>query len=125
MSTAIPLYGSVKFGCVRWDCSRGYLYELLGAGKINAIRDGRRTKIEIASGDKYFSSLPQFSSTPEMPFGRRRKPKADAHFASLPLAESGARATSFDDESARRTNNERPKQASKRARPTVPPAVAR
>jgi hypothetical protein len=78
MSTAVPLYCSVKYGCARWDCSRGSLYELLGAGKINAIKDGSRTKIETASGDEYFRSLPKFSASPEMPFGRRRNPKTAA-----------------------------------------------
>jgi hypothetical protein len=63
--SAVPLFCSVEYGCARWSCSRGYLYELLAAAKIRAVMDGRRTKIETASGDAYFSSLPEFSTRPK------------------------------------------------------------
>jgi hypothetical protein len=78
MST-VPLFCSVEYGCARWSCSRGYLYELLAAAKIRAVLDGRRTKIETASGDAYFSSLPEFSTRPaDRGPKRKRKPKAVA-----------------------------------------------
>jgi hypothetical protein len=73
----VPLFCSVEYGCARWSCSRGYLYELLAAAKIRAIKDGRRTKIETASGDEYFSSCPDFSTSPKT-FKPQRKPKHTA-----------------------------------------------
>jgi hypothetical protein len=60
------------------------LYELLAAGKIRAVLDGRRTKIETASGDEYFSSLPEFSASPKRLVGRNRKQKTAA--AALPAS---------------------------------------
>ena len=69
---AVPLYISVNDACSRWGCSRGYLYELLATGKLTARKLGSRTRLEIAAGDAFFSSLPKAEIRPQ------RKPKADA-----------------------------------------------
>jgi hypothetical protein len=84
--SAVPLFCSVEYGCARWSCSRGYLYELLAAAKIRAVMDGRRTKIETASGDAYFSSLPEFSTRPK-DRGPKRKQKAASALAAAPRTE--------------------------------------
>lgn len=75
---AVPLFCSVEYGCNRWSCSRDYLYELLTAGKIHAVIDGRRTKIQTASGDTYFLNLPSFKDGPRRAYGRNLKPKPAA-----------------------------------------------
>jgi hypothetical protein len=73
MSAQVPLYGSVKYGCARWDCSRSGLYELISTGKIRAIKDGARTKVDIASGDAHFASLPDFMTSDKAKCDPRRK----------------------------------------------------
>jgi excisionase family DNA binding protein len=72
---------SIKYACAHYGCSPSHLYELLAAGKIRAIRDGRRTKIEVASGDAYFLSRAAAEFGGKRLGGdskRKRKPKAAA-----------------------------------------------
>jgi excisionase family DNA binding protein len=65
MSTTIaPLYCSIRDACTRWGISRNYVYELLGAGEIKAIKLGVRTRIEVASIEAYFASLPKADIKP-------------------------------------------------------------
>jgi excisionase family DNA binding protein len=66
-----PLYCSVNDACVRWNCSRGHLYELLAADKIRAVKLGLRTKVEVASGDAFFASLPPAKIKPRKPRGSK------------------------------------------------------
>ena len=49
---------SIRGGCVRWDVSRSRLYDVLGQGLVKSYKDGRRTLIDVASGDAYFTSMP-------------------------------------------------------------------
>jgi hypothetical protein len=51
------------------------LYELIGAGKVRAVKDGTRTKVEIASGDVYFATLPDFRTVDTAKCDPRRKGK--------------------------------------------------
>jgi hypothetical protein len=53
-----PINVTIKVGCDRWGTSRSYLYRLAGEGKIIFRKVGRRTLVDVASGDKYFTSLP-------------------------------------------------------------------
>lgn len=43
-----------------YDYGRTSTYELLNEGKIQGVRDGRRTKIIRASADAYVASLPRY-----------------------------------------------------------------
>jgi hypothetical protein len=51
------LFCSIDHACARWGCSRSALYDLLSAGKIRALTDGRWTRIVVASGDAYFGFI--------------------------------------------------------------------
>jgi hypothetical protein len=53
-----PLYVSVRDACTRYNCSRSALYLLIGAGKIAAVKNGRRTLVVVASADAHFAALP-------------------------------------------------------------------
>ncbi len=50
--------------CARYNIGRSYLYRLIGDGKIEAVKDGARTKIVVASADAYFASLPKAKIKP-------------------------------------------------------------
>jgi excisionase family DNA binding protein len=49
---------TIPRACDRWGTSRSYLYRLAGDGKIIFRKVGRRTLVDVASGDKYFTLLP-------------------------------------------------------------------
>jgi hypothetical protein len=53
-----PVHASVKDICARHNCSRSHLYALLGDGKIIARKNGLRILIDVASADAHFASLP-------------------------------------------------------------------
>lgn len=53
-------YVSVKEACARWSVGSTYMYGLLKAGLIVAVKLGRRTLVDVESGDRYFASLPRF-----------------------------------------------------------------
>jgi excisionase family DNA binding protein len=53
-----PIHLSVKDACSRHNLSRSALYILIGQGKITAIKNGRRTLINVPSLDSHFASLP-------------------------------------------------------------------
>ena len=57
MSTPVLEY--VSQTCARYSIARSYLYRLIGEGKIEAVKDGSRTKIIVASADAHFASLPK------------------------------------------------------------------
>ena len=59
LATVPKKYESVQQCCHRNDISRSELYRLLGDGKIEAIKDGRRLKLIVDSADAYFASLPR------------------------------------------------------------------
>jgi excisionase family DNA binding protein len=62
MSTPILEY--VSQTCARYNIARSYLYRLIGEGKIEAVKDGSRTKIIVASADAHFASLPKAKIKP-------------------------------------------------------------
>jgi hypothetical protein len=53
-----PVHASVKDICARHNCSRTHVYNLLGEGKIIARKNGPRIIIDVASADAHFASLP-------------------------------------------------------------------
>jgi excisionase family DNA binding protein len=53
--------GSFKEGCALGKFGRTKAYELIEAGKIDAYKDGSRTKIDLNSVDRYQESLPKIS----------------------------------------------------------------
>jgi hypothetical protein len=59
-----PINVTIKVGCDRWGTSRSYLYRLAGDGKIIFRKVGRRTLVDVASGDEYFTSLPMAKIKP-------------------------------------------------------------
>jgi excisionase family DNA binding protein len=54
-----PILEYVSQTCQRYNIARSYLYRLIGEGKIEAVKDGNRTKIIVASADAHFASLPK------------------------------------------------------------------
>jgi excisionase family DNA binding protein len=58
MSQHETIHLSVKDACARHNLSRSALYLLIGAGKIAAIKNGRRTLINVPSLDAHLASLP-------------------------------------------------------------------
>lgn len=42
-------------------------YQLVAAGRIEAVKDGRRTMINLNSVDRYLDSLPRMRSGPLVP----------------------------------------------------------
>lgn len=57
-----PVYLTVDESVQRWRVGRTKFYELLQAGAFRTIKVGRRTLIEIRSGDAFFAGLPSASS---------------------------------------------------------------
>jgi hypothetical protein len=53
-----PINVTIKVGCDRWGISRSYLYRLAGEGRIIFRKSGRRTLVDVETGDKYVLSLP-------------------------------------------------------------------
>jgi hypothetical protein len=53
-----PIHASVRDICARHNCSRSHLYMLLGDGKIIARKNGPRILVDVASADAHFASLP-------------------------------------------------------------------
>jgi excisionase family DNA binding protein len=49
---------SVADACARHNCSRAFLYRLIGGGKVSAVKNGRRTLIVARTLDDHFASLP-------------------------------------------------------------------
>jgi len=59
------VYESIKEFCSRHDVSRSEAYRLFGDGKIEVVKDGRRTKVVVASADAHFASLPKARIKPD------------------------------------------------------------
>jgi excisionase family DNA binding protein len=58
MSQHEPIHLSVRDACARHNLSRSGLYILIGQGKVAAVKNGRRTLINVPSLDAHFASLP-------------------------------------------------------------------
>jgi hypothetical protein len=54
-----PVHESIIQTCLRYNICRSYLYRLIGDGKIEAVKDGKRIKVIVASADAHFASLPK------------------------------------------------------------------
>ena len=65
-----PRYCSIADWVRLSGVSRSVTYELLGDGKIQAVKLGSKTLINVDSGLKYLSSLPPA----EITTGRNRRP---------------------------------------------------
>ena len=70
-----PILEYVSQTCQRYSIARSYLYRLIGEGKIEALKDGNRTKIVVASADAHFASLPKAKIKPAK---RKKTPAAGA-----------------------------------------------
>jgi hypothetical protein len=55
---------SIRGICARHDVSRSHLYHLIGAGQIQAVNNGRRILVVVASADAYFAALPAAKIAP-------------------------------------------------------------
>jgi excisionase family DNA binding protein len=53
---------TIKQHCELYDCSRSYTYELLANGELEAVKDGRITKITRASARARAARLKPFES---------------------------------------------------------------
>ena len=53
-----PINTTIKGGTDRWGVSRSKLYQDAGAGHIIFRKNGRRTLVDVASGDAYYGNLP-------------------------------------------------------------------
>ncbi len=69
-----PRWIDFNGGCVRWNSSRGALYntvaELLAQGKKAAIKKGRRTLLDVPILDEHYTNLP----AAELKTPSKRKP---------------------------------------------------
>jgi excisionase family DNA binding protein len=58
MPNNTPVHVSVNDACARHNCSRAFLYRLIGSGKVAAVKNGRRTLIVARTLDDHFAALP-------------------------------------------------------------------
>ncbi|HMA71786.1 MAG TPA: hypothetical protein VKP67_09915 [Xanthobacteraceae bacterium] len=54
----IPINVTIAGGMARWGVGRSTLYRDGGDGKIIMRKAGKRTLIDVASGDAYYGNLP-------------------------------------------------------------------
>lgn len=59
-----PLAYPIKDACAALGISRSRIYELIGAGKLDARKAGRRTVITGESVKKYMATLPKAMMKP-------------------------------------------------------------
>jgi hypothetical protein len=52
-------FSPVKAACENYGIGKTGIYELLGAGKIDAVKFGRKTLLVVASLERHFASLPK------------------------------------------------------------------
>jgi hypothetical protein len=64
----VPVHMSIKNICARHNCSRSHLYRLLGAGLIEAKKNGFRILVDVASADAHFAQLPKAEIKPDKRF---------------------------------------------------------
>jgi hypothetical protein len=93
-SVVDPRWISVNGGCVRYDSSRGGLYntvaELLAQGKKAAIKKGRRTLLDVQVLDEHYANLPAAELKPSP----KRKPTTSPAPVTAPPTRPSASATS-------------------------------
>lgn len=54
-----PVARPIEAFCSHYGCTRTWAYEQLAAGKLEAVKIGRRTCILTESADRLFVSLPR------------------------------------------------------------------
>ncbi len=59
----VPIYITIAEATLRWGVGRTKFYELLKAGGFRTIKVGRRTLVDVRSGDAFFAALPSAFST--------------------------------------------------------------
>jgi excisionase family DNA binding protein len=64
-----PLLCSIKAGSAVLGVSTRYIVDAIAIGKIKAVKDGRRTLLDVPSLKSYVKSLPAAKGTP---LARRR-----------------------------------------------------
>jgi excisionase family DNA binding protein len=75
----LPPFVPVKEACVVGGFGRSKLYEVVGAGRVRAVKLGSKTLIDTASLLTYLESLPAAQIRPAKPKGTARAAgKADA-----------------------------------------------
>jgi hypothetical protein len=60
----LPPYVRMQEGCEIRNCSAGYMYTLLGAGRVRAKKDGPKLLIDTLSLLDDMASLPEARITP-------------------------------------------------------------
>ena len=58
----MPRLYTVKQFCAAYGCGRTRCYDLIAAGKIEAVKDGPKTLIPVESAEAWAASLPRFKS---------------------------------------------------------------
>ena len=64
MDTIIAL--SIKDFCQNYGVGRSLTYQLIGAGILEAKKQGAKTLIDRASAERWYRSLPAFSPAPRI-----------------------------------------------------------
>jgi hypothetical protein len=64
MDTIIAL--SIKDFCRTYGVGRSLTYQLIGAGILEAKKQGAKTLIDSASAERWYRALPGFSSAPRI-----------------------------------------------------------
>lgn len=59
----VPIYITIAEGTRRWGVGRTKFYELLKANGLRTIKVGRRTLVDVRSGDAFFDALPSAFAT--------------------------------------------------------------
>ena len=74
METLVAL--SIKDFCQNYGVGRSLTYQLIGAGILEAKKQGAKTLIDGASAERWYRSLPEFS--PARRITKMRKTRAAA-----------------------------------------------
>jgi hypothetical protein len=55
---------SIRDFCSAYGCGRTRTYDLIAAGKLQAVKNGPRTMIDAESAEQWAASLPRFRPPP-------------------------------------------------------------
>jgi hypothetical protein len=58
---------SIRAFCDAYCVGRTRTYELIAAGKLQAVKNGPRTMIDVESAEQWAASLPRFKSAGALP----------------------------------------------------------
>jgi excisionase family DNA binding protein len=68
-----PLVVSVKNAAIILDAGRSTVWEMLASGELDAVKDGGRTKVTMASIKRRLANLPRAKFKPAAPRKRRSR----------------------------------------------------